>query len=170
MATETIAPVGASTKRRRFGPWLLMVGVVIMLAGLLFGYDQGVIAGALEGIQRSFHVSSTMTEVITSWVTLGALFGALVGVVDVDPELGAVAHHGADQVGEVADRERQVGEAELTQLVDDDGEDRAVADREQRLGQHRRVGAQAGALSSGKDDGPFAHRFSLGTAVPGLER
>lgn len=77
MATETSAPAGAETEGRRVGPWLLMVGVVIMLAGLLFGYDQGVIAGALEGIQSSFHVGSTMTEVITSWVTLGALFGAL---------------------------------------------------------------------------------------------
>lgn len=77
MATETSKPAGADTEGRKIGPWLLMVGVVIMLAGLLFGYDQGVIAGALEGIQNSFHVSSTMTEVITSWVTLGALFGAL---------------------------------------------------------------------------------------------
>jgi len=55
-----------------------MVGVVIMLAGVLFGYDQGVIAGALEGIQTSFDLSTTMSEVIVSWVTLGALFGALV--------------------------------------------------------------------------------------------
>ncbi len=55
-----------------------MVGVVIMLAGLLFGYDQGVISGAIEGIQKDFHVGTTMTEVITSWVTLGALVGALI--------------------------------------------------------------------------------------------
>jgi len=77
VATETTATTSTATEGRKFGFWLLMVGVVIMLAGLLFGYDQGVIAGALEGIQNSFHVSSTMTEVITSWVTLGALFGAL---------------------------------------------------------------------------------------------
>ena len=77
MATETTATTSTETEGRKFGFWLLMVGVVIMLAGLLFGYDQGVIAGALEGIQQQFHVSSTMTEVITSWVTLGALFGAL---------------------------------------------------------------------------------------------
>jgi sugar porter (SP) family MFS transporter len=63
---------------RRWNPWLVMVAVVVMLAGLLFGYDQGVISGALHGIQQEFDVGSTLTEVITSWVTLGALFGALV--------------------------------------------------------------------------------------------
>lgn len=56
---------------------MLLVGVVIMLAGLLFGYDQGVISGALDGIQQSFSVSTFMLEVITSWVTLGAMVGAL---------------------------------------------------------------------------------------------
>ena len=54
-----------------------MVGVVIMFAGALFGYDQGVISGALEGIKEEFDLSTTLVEVITSWVTLGALFGAL---------------------------------------------------------------------------------------------
>ncbi len=67
----------SSTKKERAGVWLIMVGVVVMLAGLLFGYDQGVIGGALEGIQADFHLGNGMTEVITSWVTLGALFGAL---------------------------------------------------------------------------------------------
>jgi sugar porter (SP) family MFS transporter len=57
---------------------LWLVGFVILVAGILFGYDQGVIAGALDGIQQSFHVSTLMTEIITSWVTLGALGGALV--------------------------------------------------------------------------------------------
>jgi SP family galactose:H+ symporter-like MFS transporter len=49
-----------------------------MLAGLLFGYDQGIIAGALAGIKSDFHPSTFVIEIITSWVTLGALAGALV--------------------------------------------------------------------------------------------
>ncbi len=63
---------------RRMTKWLFGVAAVIMLAGLLFGYDQGVIGGALDGIQLDFHVSTLATEIITSWVTLGALVGALI--------------------------------------------------------------------------------------------
>ncbi len=56
---------------------LLAVGAVVMLAGLLFGYDQGVISGALDGIEKQFSVGTFLLEVITSWVTLGAMVGAL---------------------------------------------------------------------------------------------
>ncbi|MGB1584173.1 MAG: MFS transporter, partial [Solirubrobacterales bacterium] len=58
--------------------WLWLVGAVIAVSGILFGYDQGVISGALRGIENSFKVGTTTTEIITSWVTLGALVGALV--------------------------------------------------------------------------------------------
>ena len=54
------------------------VGLVIMLAGTLFGYDQGVISGALNGIKSEYHTSTILTEIITSWVTLGAMVGALI--------------------------------------------------------------------------------------------
>jgi sugar porter (SP) family MFS transporter len=64
--------------------WLWLVGAVIAVAGILFGYDQGVISGALRGIEDSFHVDTTTTEIITSWVTLGALVGALVAGVTAD--------------------------------------------------------------------------------------
>jgi sugar porter (SP) family MFS transporter len=64
--------------KRPIGVYLLAVGLVIMLAGLLFGYDQGVISGALGGIQKQFSVGTLLLEVITSWVTLGAMAGALV--------------------------------------------------------------------------------------------
>jgi sugar porter (SP) family MFS transporter len=56
---------------------LYLVGAVILTAGILFGYDQGVISGALRGIQADFDLGTTMVEVITSFVTLGALVGAL---------------------------------------------------------------------------------------------
>ena len=59
-------------------PLLVVLGVVVV-AGLLFGYDQGVISGALGGIERHFSLSSILIEVVTSWVTLGALGGSLLG-------------------------------------------------------------------------------------------
>ena len=52
---------------------------VILLAGALFGYDQGVISGALLGVQKAFAVGAVALEIVTSWVTLGAMFGSLAG-------------------------------------------------------------------------------------------
>src|SRR5271169_3088694 len=52
---------------------------VVVLAGALFGYDQGVISGALLGIQKAFAVGAIALEMVTSWVTLGAMFGSLAG-------------------------------------------------------------------------------------------
>ncbi|HEY0205920.1 MAG TPA: sugar porter family MFS transporter [Acetobacteraceae bacterium] len=60
-------------------PWLLVVLAVILFSGALFGYDQGVISGALHGLKATFSLSALLVEVVTSWVTLGALFGALAG-------------------------------------------------------------------------------------------
>ena len=64
---------------RRFRKWLAMVAFITILAGVLFGYGQGVIAGALGGMTASFDLSTTMQEVVTSQVTLGAIVGALLG-------------------------------------------------------------------------------------------
>ena len=52
---------------------------VVLLAGALFGYDQGVISGALVGIQKEFAVGAIALEIVTSWVALGAMFGSLAG-------------------------------------------------------------------------------------------
>jgi sugar porter (SP) family MFS transporter len=57
----------------------VVVLVVVLFSGGLFGYDQGVISGALHGIKARFSLSPLIVEVVTSWVTLGALFGALAG-------------------------------------------------------------------------------------------
>lgn len=64
--------------RRRLTPWMIGVGGVTFLAGLLFGYDQGVISGALPLLQKDLDLSTLESEIVTSWVTLGALVGALV--------------------------------------------------------------------------------------------
>jgi sugar porter (SP) family MFS transporter len=78
-------PAAVMPKRaRRMTKWLRGVAVVTFLAGLLFGYDQGVISGALPLITAQLDLSTFEAEIITSWVTLGALFGALVagGIAD----------------------------------------------------------------------------------------
>ena len=59
--------------------WLALVLVIVLFAGALFGYDQGVISGALPGIESAFKLSLLMVQVVTSWVTLGALLGSLLG-------------------------------------------------------------------------------------------
>ena len=58
-------------------PWLSVVLTVVIFGGGLFGYDQGVISGALPGIKVAFSLSLFMVQVVTSWVTLGALVGSL---------------------------------------------------------------------------------------------
>jgi sugar porter (SP) family MFS transporter len=77
---ELPAPAGSMPMT----PWLWAVAAVIAVAGLLFGYDQGVISGALKGIEDEFAVGTLAVEVITSWVTLGALLGALLAGVLAD--------------------------------------------------------------------------------------
>ena len=71
---------------------LYLVAAVILTAGILFGYDQGVISGALRGIQSDFDLGTTMIEVITSFVTLGALVGANI----CDADRAALVADGAD--------------------------------------------------------------------------
>ena len=78
MAGPVEAPTAAA-QPEGWSPSLVLVLVAVMLAGALFGYDQGVISGALDGVQKSFHLSPLAVEVVTSWVTLGALAGSLAG-------------------------------------------------------------------------------------------
>ena len=75
METTVTQPTASAPQRRSL---VVKVAVVTMLAGLLFGYDQGVISGALDLIKADLGLGTFSTEVITSWVTLGALGGALV--------------------------------------------------------------------------------------------
>src|SRR5206468_5237751 len=49
------------------------------LGGLLFGYDTGVISGALIFIKREFGLTTAAEEVVVSGVLLGATIGAIVG-------------------------------------------------------------------------------------------
>lgn len=57
--------------------FVVLIAAIAALGGLLFGYDTGIIAGALIFIEKSFVVSTWMKEWMVSSVVLGALLGAL---------------------------------------------------------------------------------------------
>src|SRR5437016_11861525 len=56
-----------------------LVTLIAALGGLLFGFDTGVISGALLFIIPEFHLGAAAQGLVVGIVTLGALAGALLG-------------------------------------------------------------------------------------------
>ena len=52
---------------------------VAAIGGLLFGYDTGVISGAILFVKTQFSLSSAMEEIVVSIVLVGAVMGATIG-------------------------------------------------------------------------------------------
>ena len=52
---------------------------VAALGGLLFGYDKGVISGAILFITKQVSLSAAMEEIVVSSVLVGAVAGATIG-------------------------------------------------------------------------------------------
>lgn len=57
--------------------YIFVVSAIAALAGLLFGFDTGIISGALLFIQKDFVLSTGLKELIVSSVLFGAMFGSL---------------------------------------------------------------------------------------------
>jgi MFS family permease len=66
-------------KHSRIVLYITLIAAVAALGGLLFGFDTGVIAGAMLFIVPDFHLGPAQQGLVVSAVTFGALFGALVG-------------------------------------------------------------------------------------------
>lgn len=58
---------------------VLVVAVIAAVSGILFGFDTGVISGAILFINEEFNLTSVTTEVAVSAVLMGAIIGALFG-------------------------------------------------------------------------------------------
>lgn len=65
-------------KTPRYNFLVYFVAFISALGGLLFGYDTGVISGAILFIRRDFHLTNVQIEVIVSAILIGAIIGAVV--------------------------------------------------------------------------------------------
>ncbi|MEO9230350.1 MAG: sugar porter family MFS transporter [Devosia sp.] len=60
-------------------PFVYIAVGIAAVGGLLFGYDTGVISGAILFIKSQFSLSATMEEIVVSAVLVGAVIGAVMG-------------------------------------------------------------------------------------------
>ena len=70
MSTSTVS---------RPSPFVIQVTLLAGLGGILFGYDLGVISGALPQLMDTFHLSTKQSEWVVSILYLGGGLGAAVG-------------------------------------------------------------------------------------------
>ena len=56
---------------------IYVIAVVAATGGLLFGFDTGVISGAIPFFQKDFGIDNGMIEIITASGLCGAILGAL---------------------------------------------------------------------------------------------
>ena len=76
MIISRTADTDQQGKSSRF---VYIAAAISALGGMLFGYDTGVISGAILFIQQDFALSPTLIEVVVSSVVLGAMIGAFAG-------------------------------------------------------------------------------------------
>ena len=69
----------AAVGEPRVTPILAATAVVSAIAGFLYGYDTGIISGALLQITDEFGIGSGWQSVIATGILVGAVIGALVG-------------------------------------------------------------------------------------------
>src|SRR6266702_1826789 len=77
MAHKEIAAL--SDAHLRGARFVYIAALFAALGGLLFGYDTGVISGALIFIKREFGLTTAAEEIVVSGVLLGATIGAIAG-------------------------------------------------------------------------------------------
>jgi sugar porter (SP) family MFS transporter len=67
------------TREAARNPFVLKISLLAALGGLLFGYDTGVISGALLYVKEDLHAGELAQSWIVAGLLVGAVFGALAG-------------------------------------------------------------------------------------------
>jgi MFS transporter, SP family, galactose:H+ symporter len=70
----------SDAQQLKIKPFTYFIGIVAALAGLLFGMDTGVIAGALPFIQNQYHLPQSTVGWIVSILTIGAVAGTFLSM------------------------------------------------------------------------------------------
>ncbi|MGI5468846.1 sugar porter family MFS transporter [Streptomyces sp. CA-132043] len=73
---EGQAPVVTASRAKRF---IVGIAAIAAIGGALFGYDTGVVSGALPFMEEHFGLTALGEGVITSALLIGAAFGSLAG-------------------------------------------------------------------------------------------
>jgi sugar porter (SP) family MFS transporter len=78
-------PVKISTvKGDNSSGFVYVAAAISALGGMLFGYDTGVISGAILFISKDFSLTQLQVEIVVSCVLIGALIGAMTGGILAD--------------------------------------------------------------------------------------
>jgi SP family galactose:H+ symporter-like MFS transporter len=77
METEILSTLPRDAKQNS-GRFVYVVAVVSALGGLLFGYDTGVISGAILFIEKDYALSNILVGIVVSAVLIGAVIGAAI--------------------------------------------------------------------------------------------
>lgn len=74
---QPLSSGGSTTASQRQSSRIYLIACIAALGGLLFGYDTGVISGAILYLTQDFHLTSAQTEFVVSVSLIGGVIGAL---------------------------------------------------------------------------------------------
>ena len=77
MEEKEVAPYSLRARVKSYPKFVFVLTFIAGIGGFLFGYDTGVISGAILYIRQDFGLTSAEEELIVSGAIIGAIFGSM---------------------------------------------------------------------------------------------